>query len=153
MIPSKAELRRRFRKEPPPSNALSEPELAVLSWPVYREAQTIFIYRSMPNEASTVLLIEDAERSGKRLIIPEQSAGAPIPSPAGIDLAIVPGMAFDTQGYRLGRGGGFYDRFLTGFSGVSVGLASRLLEAVPTEAHDMRVDYIAFGHTISCTLP
>jgi len=107
----------------------------------------------MPGEASTVLLIEDAIRSGKRLIIPDQSADAAIPSPDGINLAVVPGMAFDARGYRLGRGGGYYDRFLSGFAGVSVGLASRLLDAVPAEDHDMRVQYVAFGNKITRCLP
>jgi 5-formyltetrahydrofolate cyclo-ligase len=145
---SKAELRRRFRKEPPSPEALSEPERAVLDWPPYREANTVFIYRSMPGEASTAVLLEDALRSGKQVIIPDQSANAAIPSPDGIDLAVVPGMAFDERGYRLGRGGGFYDRFLAGFTGVSVGLASRLLETVPVEAHDRNVNHVAFGNTI-----
>jgi len=144
-------LRRRFRSEPPPPEALAGPERAVLNWPVYQEAQTVFIYRSMTGEASTDALIEDALRSGKRLIVPDQSAGAALPPPGGIDLAVVPGMAFDEKGYRLGRGGGFYDRFLAGFSGVSVGLASRLLESVPVEPHDQKVDYVAFGETLRKT--
>jgi 5-formyltetrahydrofolate cyclo-ligase len=143
MIPSKADLRRRFRNEPPPPDALAEPELAVLGWPVYREARTVFVYRNLTNEASTAVLIENALASGKRLIIPDQSADAPLPSPEGIDLAVVPGMAFDARGYRLGRGGGYYDRFLAEFAGVSVGLASRLLDAVPIEAHDRKVGYVA----------
>lgn len=64
-----------------------------------------------------------------------------------IDLAIIPGLAFDAQGYRLGRGRGFYDRLLAHphFSTIPLlGLAYRFqqLDAVPHEQHDQRVDEV-----------
>ena len=60
------------------------------------------------------------------------------------DLVLVPGMAFDMQGNRLGRGRGFYDRLLEKTSGVKCGvcLDIQLLEKIPTEAHDARVNFI-----------
>lgn len=60
------------------------------------------------------------------------------------DLVLVPGMAFDVQGNRLGRGRGFYDRILAGASGVKCGVAYdfQLLESIPTEPHDARVNFI-----------
>jgi 5-formyltetrahydrofolate cyclo-ligase len=60
------------------------------------------------------------------------------------DLVLVPGMAFDLHGNRLGRGRGFYDRLLQTVSGVKCGvcLDLQLLESVPTEPHDSRVDFI-----------
>jgi 5-formyltetrahydrofolate cyclo-ligase len=60
------------------------------------------------------------------------------------DLVLVPGMAFDLSGNRLGRGKGFYDRILSETSGVKCGVAYdfQLLETIPTEAHDARVNFI-----------
>lgn len=61
-----------------------------------------------------------------------------------IDLSIIPGMAFDKNGYRLGRGKGFYDCFLTDFSGLKCGLCYdfQLLEQVPHETFDVKMDVI-----------
>ena len=60
------------------------------------------------------------------------------------DLVLVPGMAFDLMGNRLGRGQGFYDRMLTEVSGIKCGVAYdfQLLEKIPTEPHDAKVNFI-----------
>ena len=60
------------------------------------------------------------------------------------DLVLVPGMAIDENGNRLGRGRGFYDRLLENITGVKVGvcLDLQLVEKIPAEAHDARVDFI-----------
>lgn len=60
------------------------------------------------------------------------------------DLVIVPGLAFDSFGARLGRGGGYYDRYLKDHQGLKVGVAlkEQILEKIPTEAHDIKVDVI-----------
>jgi 5-formyltetrahydrofolate cyclo-ligase len=60
------------------------------------------------------------------------------------DLVLVPGVAFDLSGNRLGRGRGFYDRILAEASGIKCGVAYdfQLLETIPTEAHDAKVNYI-----------
>jgi len=60
------------------------------------------------------------------------------------DLVLVPGMAFDLSGHRLGRGKGFYDRILSTASGIKcgVGYDFQLLESIPTEAHDAKVNFI-----------
>jgi 5-formyltetrahydrofolate cyclo-ligase len=64
----------------------------------------------------------------------------------GFDLVVVPGMAFDPDGRRLGRGHGYYDRFLTslGETAVTVGLAFswQLIPEVPVEAWDVPVDAV-----------
>lgn len=74
-----------------------------------------------------------------------------------LDVVIVPGLAFDSTGARLGRGGGFYDRLLarvarlpTGNRPVSVGVCvdEQVVENVPVEAHDLRVDMILTPTTI-----
>lgn len=61
-----------------------------------------------------------------------------------LDLVLVPGVAFDLLGGRLGRGRGFYDRLLVEASGVKCGVAYdfQLQEIIPTEPHDARVDFI-----------
>lgn len=60
------------------------------------------------------------------------------------DLVLVPGMAFDMHGHRLGRGRGFYDRILAGASGVKCGVAYdfQLLEEILTEPHDAKVNFV-----------
>ncbi|WP_017728326.1 5-formyltetrahydrofolate cyclo-ligase [Halalkalibacterium ligniniphilum] len=61
-----------------------------------------------------------------------------------IDLIIVPGLAFDQSGRRLGYGGGYYDRYLQNYHGTAVALAFsfQLVPSVPTEEHDCIVDYV-----------
>jgi 5-formyltetrahydrofolate cyclo-ligase len=60
------------------------------------------------------------------------------------DLVLVPGMAFDLAGNRLGRGRGFYDRLLAETGGVKcgVGYDFQLLEKIPAEPHDVKVNFI-----------
>lgn len=65
--------------------------------------------------------------------------------PGEDDTILVPGLAFDRAGGRLGRGGGFYDRFLAQWPHarrVGVGFSIQLIDAVPREAHDAQVDAI-----------
>jgi len=61
-----------------------------------------------------------------------------------LDLVLVPGVAFDMRGRRLGRGGGFYDRLLEMFSGVKCGIAfdEQVVDEVPTALSDVRMDFI-----------
>jgi 5-formyltetrahydrofolate cyclo-ligase len=61
-----------------------------------------------------------------------------------IDLMFVPGLAFNRKGYRLGFGGGYYDRYLSKYSGITVSLAfsDQLLDNIPVESHDLPVDKI-----------
>ncbi|ASN05230.1 5-formyltetrahydrofolate cyclo-ligase [Virgibacillus necropolis] len=61
-----------------------------------------------------------------------------------LDLLIVPGLVFDQKGYRIGFGGGYYDRFLKDFSNTTVSLVSndQLTQEIPREEFDLPVDYI-----------
>lgn len=61
------------------------------------------------------------------------------------DVVLVPGMAFGPDGSRLGRGAGYYDRFLAGVDAEKVAMTTdvRITEGIPLEAHDIRVDWIA----------
>jgi 5-formyltetrahydrofolate cyclo-ligase len=73
-------------------------------------------------------------------------------SPAEVDLALVPGLAFDPKGGRLGRGKGFYDRLLgdPGFRGIKIGFAWewQIIGEVPGMAHDIRMDFVLAGEKI-----
>ncbi len=70
----------------------------------------------------------------------------PEAEPAGcaFDIILVPGLAFDRQGGRLGRGSGFYDRFLATVRGVRIGVCfdEQIVDEVPSEPHDSRVDFL-----------
>ena len=61
-----------------------------------------------------------------------------------IDLVLVPGVAFDPAGNRLGRGGGYYDRLLNGFEGTTVAVAFdfQVFPEIPCDAHDIPVQYV-----------
>lgn len=61
-----------------------------------------------------------------------------------LDLVLVPGMAFDLHGRRLGRGKGFYDRLLADIPGIKCGVAfdEQIIEEIPTEPHDIKLDCI-----------
>jgi len=74
----------------------------------------------------------------------EPAEGARTLSPSAIDFALIPCVACDAEGFRLGRGGGYYDRFLKGGRFVKAALCRRALlqEKLPVEAHDEKVDWI-----------
>ena len=76
--------------------------------------------------------------------IPEPPETLPEVPPEEIGAALVPAVAFDRAGYRLGRGGGYYDRFLPRLSCPRIGLCYRafVLSALPAEDWDVPVDRI-----------
>ncbi len=84
------------------------------------------------------------ELSPGALGIPEPSPDAPLVSPADIDFLIVPCLSGDRAGNRLGRGGGYYDRFLRACRGVSVLICreAMLQDSIPTEPHDVRLSLV-----------
>lgn len=92
---------------------------------------------------------EDGLVPGYRGIL-EPGADAPLADPRDIDLAIVPGDAFDPDAYRLGKGGGFYDRLLPMLrpDALTVGIAfdQQVIARVPREAHD-----VALGAVVTPT--
>lgn len=92
-------------------------------------------------------LVPDPESPGHTLRMPVPDA-PPLPL-AQIDIVFLPGVAFDRSGHRLGRGGGFYDRFLANLRAqrrdaliVGVCFASQLITAVPVEPHDQVMDVV-----------
>jgi 5-formyltetrahydrofolate cyclo-ligase len=75
----------------------------------------------------------------------EPAAGLPVVDPAALDVALVPGVAFDQRGGRLGFGGGYYDRFLPTTPALRVGIAfdQCLAEELPCVEYDQRMDWLA----------
>jgi 5-formyltetrahydrofolate cyclo-ligase len=75
--------------------------------------------------------------------IQEPVAGRPYAKDE-ISGVLVPGLAFTTSGIRMGRGQGFYDRYLAGFKGQKVGVCFevQIFSHLPTEAYDQKVDFI-----------
>lgn len=143
-----------------------------LSLPQVEEAKTIFAFWGIPGkEPDTARLIAELVRRGKTVGLPrmlpehrmevrrydpdrplvkvsfgisEPGEDCPPLSREEIGLVLVPAVCYDRRGYRLGFGGGYYDRWLEGFSGVRIGLCREavLQDAVPIEAHDARVDIL-----------
>ena len=140
-------------------------------WPVFREAHTVMAYIAFGNEISVMPLIE--QFSGKSWVVPrtltrpephlilhpydpahlvrhrfgmlEPDASLPVIEPRELDLVLVPGVAFDRHGYRLGFGGGFYARFLPLVAAAKVGIVytTLIVDHVPNDGIDQRVDWLA----------
>jgi 5-formyltetrahydrofolate cyclo-ligase len=74
----------------------------------------------------------------------EPDPGCPVISTEEVQLAFVPGLAFDLEGWRLGYGGGFYDRFLSGFTGNHAGITYQMLlaESIPHAHHDIPMQFL-----------
>lgn len=157
---------------PPRQRALEEElvNAAILADPRWAQAHTVLLHRSVGTELSVVSLGNAAFRLGKRVLfprvdegglalheaqgwhdlrpgafgIPEPAASQPQAGPDEVDLAVVPGLAWDDDGRRLGRGGGHYDRLLARLEGASwgVGFDVQRVERVPMETHDRGVDQV-----------
>jgi 5-formyltetrahydrofolate cyclo-ligase len=146
-------------------------EERVFGLPEMRAARTVLLFYSFGSEVETSEMARRVHAEGKRLLLPfleeeRMEAGEVRPDdelvvstygpreparrvavdPAEVDVVIAPGLAFDRQGYRLGYGGGHYDRYLhrmgAGALRIGIGFASQLLERVPREPADERLDLV-----------
>ena len=143
----------------------------LLSHPVIVGSKTILMYYSLHDEVNTHHAVNQLIASGKTVLLPRVVDGenmeirvhrnpddlAPghygIMGPTGetytryedIDVAVVPGMAFDQYGHRLGRGKGYYDRFLPKASHaykIGVCFDFQKQETIPTDANDITMDCV-----------
>lgn len=145
---------------------------AFLALPQVQQAKTIFAFWGIPGkEPDTAKLIGKLVAQGKVIGLPrmlpehqmevrqyspdrplvqvsfgisEPGEDCPLMAKEEIDLILVPAVCYDRQGYRLGFGGGYYDRWLEHFTGFRAGLCREavLQDKVPTETHDSRVDLL-----------
>ena len=141
----------------------------LLQHPFYQEAKIIATYLSFPHEFQTQELIEQALNDGKKVMIPktypkgrmdfvvydsqqlvktsfgllEPQGDLEVVDASQIDLIHVPGLAFTMEGYRIGYGGGYYDRYLKHFTGhtLSPVYPCQIQDFIP-ENHDIPVQEV-----------
>jgi len=146
----------------------------VTELPEWRNSNSVFLFVPLSGEPALEVLLELALAGGKKVAVPaydpasetylarevrmsetdlvrgrygvrEPHEGCP-PMPVGaLAFAVVPGVAFTSDGKRLGRGRGFYDRLLSSFRGVScgVGFDEQIVPEMPVEPHDVKLSYVA----------
>ena len=158
---------------PAERTALSQKLYHVLrQQPAWRNATSILGFAPLFTEPDVMPLLEEAWRANKRVALPrydtetsvyaactvgnhaemsmgrfgvlEPMEGCPVVPLNQLDFILVPGVAFDLAGRRLGRGKGFYDRLLAEVRGHKCGVVfdAQLVAEVPEEPHDIRVDSI-----------
>jgi 5-formyltetrahydrofolate cyclo-ligase len=138
----------------------------VAELPEYRSAGTVMAYSSIRSEPETDGLFARLDRDGKVLVLPRlvgadiepafvgdgtkvatwgiREPQGPAVDPSEIDLIIVPGVAFTADGFRLGHGKAYYDRFLPRTNAFTVGacFSEQMVDVLPIEPHDVRLDRI-----------
>ncbi|MBQ6381861.1 MAG: 5-formyltetrahydrofolate cyclo-ligase [Clostridia bacterium] len=171
---NKAQLRQQYKalRHAIPQKAAKSLEIcrAVERLPNWRTATVVALYASLPDEVDTAPLIAAALRAGKTVCLPKvegneiafyrigeatqfHSGAYSIREPqsevriekSDIELIIVPLLAADSQNYRLGFGGGYYDRYLQDFTGTTLGICfgEQLSPTpLPHEAHDVPLENI-----------
>ena len=150
---------------------------------IYKNSKNIFIYLGFGSEINTIKYVEDFLDEGKKIIIPytdmknkvmhgieintldglkknkfgilEPADTSKIFNKEDIDLVIMPGVAFDRSGNRVGYGGGYYDKFLSEINSdiptIALAYDIQILEEVPSEKHDIKVHMvITEKETIKC---
>ena len=123
----------------------AEPDTARLFPALWERGKALCLPRCLPGGGLEARLIRpDSALVPHRWGMLEPGEDCPPADRDAIDFALVPGLAFDRSGGRLGRGGGYYDRWLAGFAGLTAALcrACVLLEAVPRQPHDLGVDLV-----------
>jgi 5-formyltetrahydrofolate cyclo-ligase len=146
-------------------------ESRLFDLPALRDARTVLMFYSFGSEVPTARMAERLARDGRRVLLPflegpemhaaELRPGEPAVAtpygpkepahrvavdPGDVDVVIAPGLAFDRSGYRVGYGGGHYDRYLARLGPravrVGIGFHAQLIEAVPHGPGDQRLDVV-----------
>jgi 5-formyltetrahydrofolate cyclo-ligase len=161
-------------------NLVARIEERLVAIPDFVAAGSVLLFYSFGSEVTTSGLVDHARALGKRVLLPyiegdaleaaEIMAGeAMVPTtygpkepvrrravdPGEVDLVVAPGLAFDRRGYRLGYGGGFYDRYLARLrpsaTRVAVGFSFQVVEEVPSGPGDEPVHLVVTeDETIDC---
>ena len=155
----------------------SEIQARLIMSPEYRAASAVLVYMAMPFEISTSMIINAAFANNKTVALPvcvdnrgmifrqvgdltslkpgafgisEPDESCPEFIPDQNTLCVCPALCCDMRGYRLGFGGGYYDRYLAGFNGVKAALcySDAVIPTIKTDAYDVPADVI---HTESYT--
>lgn len=148
--------------------------VSFLASPFYSNSHTVLTYvSSKDNEVDTLTILDCALESGRQVLVPKVLQDSKIlswiqifnrnellPSKYGLleperveaacvpsdphTICLTPGIAFTRAGDRLGYGGGYYDRFLANFPGISIGLAfeSQLIASLPITPNDIKVNHV-----------
>jgi 5-formyltetrahydrofolate cyclo-ligase len=156
--------------------------LRLVSCQPFQRASVILLFLSMPDEIDTTEAIQAARHRGARVAVPKvdwdlhSMTAVEIPAegaaltvsrsglrnpvegtaidPAGIDLVVAPGLGFDRRGHRLGRGAGFYDRFLVGpaANATRCGFCFReqVVESIPVTEADVPVHWLVTDEEAIC---
>ena len=139
----------------------------------YKQAKTIYGYLPYNQEVRTVPMLQQALLEGKKVAVPKcygdemrfiylddlskvEKGYCSIPEPIADEpvaddktaLVLMPGLAFDPQGHRMGYGGGFYDKFLEqepNHPTIALCYDFQMLEHLETEAHDIPVDTVLWA--------
>ena len=149
----------------------------LLETPAWHSAQKVLLYVSLPDEVNTVQLIKKCIRK-KQIIVPkshretqtlslhvihsfeeleqgeygilEPTTHSEHCAPTDIDLAIIPGVAFDLTGHRIGYGMGYYDQLNRQLTCPKIGLAYSVqsVDNIPAEEHDQQVDMLITEESI-----
>ena len=134
------------------SDEICERVLEMAEW---AEAQKIVLFSPLPSEPIITPLKLDCEaRKISSVTIPQNPRSElGLHLPDTIDLILVPGIAFSKDRYRLGRGGGFFDRLLAGPAAkafkLGVCFSFQVLDGVPTERHDVAMDAVVTNGAIA----
>ena len=158
---------------------------AIRHWPRWASARCVLAYLPLPTEVDLRPLLAEAIGRGVEVAVPESSPdrtflpmrltslapealetdamGISVPrshvpvNTDRIEVVLVPGVAFDPAGRRLGRGGGFYDRFLAGLprpaATVGVCFGVQRVERVPVDRGDMPVEWLAMPGDVVAAQP
>jgi len=158
-------------KEPEKKAASKTAALLLEQQELWKQAATFLFYAPLPGEVDIWPLFEDSLRAGKRVFLPRHSDGiysaCEVTNPAEelqmgrfgirepidtcpeiglnrLDFVLVPGIAFDLHGRRLGRGKGYYDQLLADVRGRICGVAfdEQIVPEIPVEPHDILVNCI-----------